>query len=72
MTWMHAAVFLLGAAHTLGEDAHVRVDVFYRRMTDTQRAWVNLLGTLLFLLPVTGFLLWISWQYTALSWGIRR
>ncbi|MCZ6584533.1 MAG: TRAP transporter small permease subunit, partial [Gammaproteobacteria bacterium] len=32
VTWMHAAVFMLGAAYTLKRDEHVRVDIFYRRM----------------------------------------
>lgn len=50
---LFAVVFLIGAAYTLKHDEHVRVDVIYhgRRMNDQRRAWVNLLGTALFLLP---------------------
>ena len=44
LTWMHAAVFMLGAAYTLQQEEHVRVDIFYREMSDRRRAWVNLLG----------------------------
>ncbi|MEM1176109.1 MAG: TRAP transporter small permease subunit, partial [Pseudomonadota bacterium] len=49
VTWMHAAVFMLGAAHTLQHDEHVRVDVFYRSMSERRRAVVDLFGVLAFL-----------------------
>jgi len=50
---LFAVVFLLGAAYTFKHDEHVRVDVVYqgRHMNDRRRAWVNLLGATLFLLP---------------------
>jgi len=50
---LFALIFLLAAAYTLKHDEHVRVDVFYksRFMSDRHRAWVDLLGGLLFLLP---------------------
>jgi len=72
VTWMHAAIFMLGAAYTLAEEGHVRVDIFYRDMSPEHKAWVDLLGTLIFLLPFTGFITWISWQYVELSWAIRE
>ncbi len=72
VTWMHAAVFMLGAAYTLADEQHVRVDIFYRGMSDKQKAAVNLMGTLVFLLPFTGFICWFSWQYVSLSWGIQE
>ncbi|MEM7612733.1 MAG: TRAP transporter small permease subunit [Pseudomonadota bacterium] len=62
-TWMHASVFLLGAAYTLRANEHVRVDIFYSRFSTRGKAWVNLLGTLLLLLPVCGFILYESWDY---------
>ena len=51
--YLHAIIFLLGMGYTLKEDAHVRVDVFYRSFTNKVRRRINLLGTLLFLLPFT-------------------
>lgn len=62
-TWLHASVFLLGIAYTLGRDEHVRVDIFYRKFGERGRAWVDLLGTLVLLLPVAGFILVESWDY---------
>jgi len=68
--WMHAVVFMLGAAYTLRREDHVRVDVFYRDMTARQRAWVDLIGVLIFLLPLCAFLAWNSIDFVAQSWRI--
>jgi TRAP-type mannitol/chloroaromatic compound transport system permease small subunit len=72
INWMHSLVFMLGAAYTLKADEHVRVDVFYRGMSERQRAGINLAGTILFLLPLCAFLLVESWQYVATSWRIAE
>ena len=72
VVWMHAAVFMLAAAYTLKRDEHVRVDIFYRKMSVRQKALVDVLGTVLFLLPVSVFLIATSWDYVAVSWSIRE
>ncbi len=72
LTWMHAAVFMLGAAYTLQQEEHVRVDIFYRKMSDKQRAWVNLLGVLIFVFPMCAFFVYESIDYVAASWSIRE
>lgn len=72
VTYMHAIVFMLGAAYTLKQDGHVRVDIFYRRFSPRGKAWVNLLGTLFLLFPTFGFILWISWEYVAVSWELME
>ncbi len=70
--YLHASLFLLGAAYTLKADAHVRVDIFYRRLPPSRRALIDLLGALLLLLPVCAFILWISWDYVATAWALRE
>ncbi len=70
ITFMHAMVFMLGAAYTLKQEGHVRVDIFYRRFGARGRAWVDLLGVLFLLLPVTAFITVISWDYVASSWAL--
>lgn len=70
VVWMYALVFLLGAAYTLKHDAHVRVDIIYQRCSRTTRAWIDLFGTLLLLLPVCGLVLWSSWEYVTNSWAM--
>ncbi len=72
ITWMHAAVFMLGAAYTLRRDEHVRVDIFYRGMSPHAQAWVNLAGTVVFLLPMAALLGVSSWDYVSTSWAIRE
>ena len=72
IVWMHAAVFMLGASYTLKHNEHVRVDIFYRRTTAERRAWVNVVGTVVFLLPLAGFVAVTSWDYVSTSWAIRE
>ena len=72
VTWMHAAVFMLGAAYTLQMDEHVRVDVFYREFSRRRRALVDLAGVILFLTPMTVFLAWSAWDFVAASWSLRE
>lgn len=72
VTWMHAAVFMLGAAYTLQREEHVRVDIFYRKMSEQQRAWVNLLGVLVFIFPMCAFFVYESIDYVAASWSLRE
>ena len=68
--YMHACVFLLGAAYTLQKNAHVRVDIFYQKLSETNRAWIDLFGTLFFLAPTMLFIFIISWSYVSESWGV--
>ncbi len=68
--YMHALVFMLGASYTLRHDGHVRVDIIYTRLGLRGRAWVELLGNLLLLMPVTLFIIWVSWDYVTSSWGL--
>ncbi|SEA17123.1 TRAP transporter small permease subunit [Microbulbifer marinus] len=68
--YLHGAAFMLGLAYALYTDSHVRVDVFYRRMSERGRAWVNAVGTLVFLLPMCAFILIGSWQFAASSWAV--
>ncbi len=70
--WMHATVFMVGAAYTLMHEEHVRVDVFYRDMSQRRRAWVDTLGVLLFLLPLCGFLALKSFDFAITSWSMHE
>ncbi len=71
MQWyLFSLIFLLGAAYTLKEGAHVRVDVLYERLSAKGKAWIDLLGTLFFLLPFCGLVLWLSWPEVVNSWEV--
>jgi len=70
LLYMHSMIFLAGAAYTLKHNGHVRVDVIYSRLGDKARAWINLLGSLIFLFPVLGIIGWMAWPYMMDSWQI--
>ncbi len=72
VVWMHAAVFMLGAAYTLRHEEHVRVDIFYRNMDPRRQAVVDLLGVVFFLLPVCGFLAYSAYDFAAAAWSMRE
>src|SRR5690606_22320398 len=57
---------------TLKHDGHVRVDVFYRGASPRAKAWVDLLGSLFFLLPVTWITWTTAWPYVSASWAIHE
>ena len=69
---LFATLFLLGAAYTLRYDRHVRVDVFYGRFSDRAKAWVNLMGTCLFLLPFCFVVFYTSLSFVSDSFEIME
>jgi TRAP-type mannitol/chloroaromatic compound transport system permease small subunit len=70
LTYLHVAVFTVVAAWALQQDGHVRVDIFYAKMTQRNRALVDLTGTFVFLVPFCIFMLVIAWPYVANSWKL--
>jgi len=72
VVWLHAMVFMIGAAYTLRHEEHVRVDVFYRGMSAKRRALVDVIGVVSFLFPVCLFIAWKSWDFVAASWNLHE
>lgn len=70
--YLHAMLFMLASAYTLKHNAHVRVDVLYRNFSPKAKAWVDLLGTLLLLFPMCGFIFFISLDFVSFSWQIQE
>jgi TRAP-type mannitol/chloroaromatic compound transport system permease small subunit len=70
VVYFHSAVFLLAAAWAFQADEHVRVDIFYRDKSPRHKAWVNLLGTLVFVVPFSIYLFWVGWGYVLASWEV--
>ena len=66
--WLHGIVFMVAAGYTLLRNEHVRVDVFYRPRSRRFKAWVDLLGVLLLLLPFVMTIAILSWPYVVISW----
>jgi TRAP-type mannitol/chloroaromatic compound transport system permease small subunit len=68
--YAHAGLFLLAAAWTLQAGGHVRVDVFYAEASPRTRAWIDVFGTLVFLLPFAAAVFWLSLPYVGRSWAV--
>ena len=68
--YLHATLFLVGAGYTLLHGGHVRVDIFYRDARPRLRALIDLLGVILFLMPVCVIIGWASWSYVEQSWSV--
>jgi TRAP-type mannitol/chloroaromatic compound transport system permease small subunit len=67
---MHATLFMLGAGYTLLNDGHVRVDIFYDRLSAAGKNRIDLAGHLLLLMPAMGMVIYWSWPAVANSWKI--
>ncbi|MDD4882501.1 MAG: TRAP transporter small permease subunit [Gallionellaceae bacterium] len=68
--YLFAAIFLLGAGYTLKHNGHVRIDILYGRFSPRTRAWIDLAGGLLFLLPTALIIAWLGWTGFADSYAI--
>jgi len=67
-----AILFLMGAAFTLQKDDHVRVDLFYSKFNAKQKAWLNIVGTILFLIPFTLLIIYTSQNYVLNSFSLNE
>jgi TRAP-type mannitol/chloroaromatic compound transport system permease small subunit len=65
----HALVFMGAAAWAMQRGAHVRVDIFYQRFSMRTKTVMNMLGTLILLMPVCLYLAWLGWDYVSASWA---
>ncbi|MFG6441308.1 TRAP transporter small permease subunit [Roseateles sp. LKC17W] len=60
--YLFATCVMLGAAQVLRLNEHVRVDLAYSRLSGRAKVGVDLFGLIVFLLPVIGYMTWLSWQ----------
>lgn len=70
--YLFSVLFLLGGAYALAQGSHVRVDVLYSRLPERAQGWIDLLGTVLFLIPFCLYALWVSWPWVVNSWNVRE
>ena len=72
IVYLHAMVFMLGAGYTLLHNGHVRCDIFYSAATPRAKAWVDLFGVAVFLLPMCALIAWVAWPYVGAAWAVRE
>lgn len=70
LMYMHGLLFLLGIPVGIQDNSHVRVDIIYSRLQPRQKHWIDLLGHLLFMLPIALFIFITSLPYVAASWRV--
>ena len=70
--YLFSLIFLLGAAYGLNHNVHVRVDVLYERLSKRSRALIDLVGTIIFLIPFSLVMLYVSWPAISNSISIRE
>lgn len=61
--YMFGAMVFLGASYTFKLNEHVRVDIVYSSVSDRVRLWIDTIGLVLFLIPITAFLTWLCWPF---------
>ena len=66
--YLFSAVFLLCAGYTLLNDEHIRIDVVSSHLSRRAQIWIDIFGTLFFLLPVSIFIMWLSWPVFMNAW----
>lgn len=69
VVYMHGTLIMAAAGYTFLHNGHVRVDIFYREMSPRGQDWVDLLGSIFFLLPLCAVIVWSAWPNVALSWA---
>ena len=67
-----SVIFLMGAAYGVNKDVHVRVDVMFSRFSDKTRATIDLVGTVLALIPFCLLMLYVSFPAVRNSWSVRE
>jgi TRAP-type mannitol/chloroaromatic compound transport system permease small subunit len=70
--YMFAAIVLLGAPYTLRMNEHVRVDLIYGSASERTRIWIDIIGGLLFLIPICAILIYFTWPWFVQSWKIHE
>lgn len=73
MEWhLFAIVFLIGAAYTLKDGGHVRVDILYVNLSEKTKAWIDFLGIFIFLIPFSIAVILSTQGFIMNSWAVRE
>ncbi|MCB0191083.1 MAG: TRAP transporter small permease subunit [Anaerolineae bacterium] len=70
--YIFGLIFMIGAAYTLKHDRHVRVDIFFVNYPPKVQVWVNMLGTIFFLIPFCILALYVSWGFVGQSFNLQE
>ena len=68
--YFHATIFMFGISYALKKDAHVKIDIIYNILPKKIKTYISIASILLFILPMSIFLIYISIGMTIQSWSI--
>jgi TRAP-type mannitol/chloroaromatic compound transport system permease small subunit len=66
--YLFAVLVMFGASYTLKRNEHVRVEIFYLFLSERGQLWLDLIGTVVFLIPVCLLLCYLSWPFFYMSY----
>ncbi|MCP3669406.1 MAG: TRAP transporter small permease subunit [Gammaproteobacteria bacterium] len=69
---LYSTIFLLGVSYSIRHDGHVRVDLIYERLGVKKQGWVDLIGSIIFLLPFTLLVFYYGLNFVAESWDMSE
>jgi len=72
VVYMHGILFMVAAGFTLKHEQHVRIDIVYDRLTQRKKAAINLLGTVVLLLPTCFATFYYAYPYVSDSWAVHE
>jgi TRAP-type mannitol/chloroaromatic compound transport system permease small subunit len=70
--YMFAILVMFGAAYTFKRNEHVRVEIFYLFLSERGQLWLDLIGTLFFLIPACLLLSYLSWPFFHQAYVVRE
>ena len=68
--YFHAIIFMFGISYTLKENGHVKIDIIFNTLTKKTQSYISIIGILLFIFPVSFFLIYMSIGMVIQSWLI--
>ncbi|HZR68572.1 MAG TPA: TRAP transporter small permease subunit [Burkholderiales bacterium] len=66
--YLFAAIFLLCSGYTFLHNEHIRIDVVSGHLSRRAQVWIDIICTILFMLPMTGYIVWLSWPIFVNAW----
>ena len=70
--YLFSAIFLLCSPYTLLRNEHIRIDVVAGRLSNRAQTWIDVFGTVVFLLPMALVITYLSWVVFMRSWNINE
>jgi TRAP-type mannitol/chloroaromatic compound transport system permease small subunit len=68
--YMFAILVMFGASYTFKRNEHVRVEIFYLFLSERGQLWLDMIGTLFFLIPSCLLLAYLSWPFFMQSYAV--